>query len=152
MGRPNLITTDHIRNIGYAAELGFSPELAADYAGISRRTLFNWLKRGENEPDTIYGDFHQAYRAGIARSVAENLQNILRAAAAGDWRASAWLLERRYGYHRSMSVDIQARLDVQMKNTPTTAEEHQQLILDVLSTLPAEYLQAELDSRRVFED
>ena len=152
MGRPTLITTDHIHNISHAAELGFSPELAADYAGISRRTLFNWLKRGENEPDTIYGDFHQAYRAGIARSVAENLQNILRAAAAGDWRASAWLLERRYGYHRSMSVDIQARLDVQMKNTPTTAEEHQQLILDVLSTLPAEYLQAELDSRRVFED
>ena len=53
MGRPALITTDHIRNIGYAVELGFCPELAADYAGISRRTLFNWLKRDESEPNTI---------------------------------------------------------------------------------------------------
>ena len=51
-----------------------------------------------------------------------------------------------------MSVDIQARLDVQMASTPTTDEEYQQLLQDVLSTLPAEHLQAELDSRCVFED
>lgn len=83
---------------------------AAAYAGVSRPSIWRWRKRGEAElarleanPDAkireseeLYVDLCNALTHAHARKAAHDLAVISAAADAGDWRASAWRLERRY--------------------------------------------------------
>jgi hypothetical protein len=83
-------------------------ETVADYLGVSRMTLNRWYKRGAQEsrrcadpeyrPDpgeAIYLDYFVTFRATLAAAEIEATQIIDRAAQE-DWRASAWILERRW--------------------------------------------------------
>jgi hypothetical protein len=68
---------------------------AASSAGVSRRTLSNWLARGQSgDPeDTAYRDL--AERVEKARATAQvRAVAIVSRAAEEDWRAAAWFLER----------------------------------------------------------
>ena len=74
--------------------------------GVSARTIRNWLdeERGyENGP---------AFRAAYARAKAELHQDLvgcITAAAPSDWKAAAWMLERRYSESYSHSVKLQVQ-------------------------------------------
>ena len=83
--------------------------------GISRRTLYNWLKKGEAEESEQYTDFYSAYQLAVQSSY----QVLVRQVLGGDsqvrteldadgnvikvvrtetrsWRQAAWLLEKRF--------------------------------------------------------
>jgi transposase len=59
--------------------------------GVSKATLYNWLGRDEPEYRAFAERIDKARAEGEARHVA-----LIAKAAADDWRASAWLLERQH--------------------------------------------------------
>ncbi len=147
---------------------GLRLEDAAQSAGITYRTLRNWVRRGEVERDrleadpeavpikeeTIFVDFLANYEEAKAEGQML-LANVVKTAADGghkiretrvtevviegtvvkkesqtierevgpDWKAAAFILERRYGWGRS---DRQDHYDVDMNNF--TADELQRVV------------------------
>lgn len=96
--RPSLgITPEVIERFAGGVRLGMSFELAAHRAGIGECTYYAWRRRGKAEPDSLYGELNRAVSAALADGAQRALENI-DAAGSEDWRASAWILERRYGY------------------------------------------------------
>lgn len=100
MGRPTKLSPAVTNAICTNLATGASIEASAEAAGVTRVTVYNWLKRGraEDAPD----EFAQ-FAADVteAQAVAEvHLVRIMRQAATdggpGDWRAAAWLLARRH--------------------------------------------------------
>ena len=83
-----------------ALRLGATYELAAEYAGISRSTLYNWMEKGKDQDRGKYRTFLDTIKAAEAKGAIANLAMIETAARAGDWKAAAWRLERRHGYTR----------------------------------------------------
>ena len=83
--------------------------------GISRKTLYNWLNKGEAEESGRYTDFYNAYQLAVQSSYQALLQQVLdgdsqvRTELDADgnviktvrtetrsWRQAAWLLEKRF--------------------------------------------------------
>lgn len=101
--RPNKLTPEILRLAREAMRLGMTNELACQYIGISERTFYRYLSRGQNESGTLYHQFWQAISQGRAQCAAVQLARIQQAASE-DWRAAAWVMERRFGYHRQLDV------------------------------------------------
>lgn len=79
-----------------AIEQGMPLKQAAAVAGMSYDTLNHWQKRGENESaPPEYCQFYQLLRRSQAVAMQVHLSSICDAAKR-DWRAAAWMLERRY--------------------------------------------------------
>ena len=74
---------------------GSSWECAALSAGIDRRTLFNWRKRGQDEPSGPLYDFFSALESARAQGEAAALR-LIHKAAKERWQAAAWWLERAF--------------------------------------------------------
>ena len=83
-------------------------ETAAALAGVSHRTLQEWLRRGKEvrqrarrtgEPipqaDEMYANLAAAIKAVAAHAEMTALSQVA-GAVGDDWRAAAWVLERRY--------------------------------------------------------
>jgi hypothetical protein len=96
MARPTKLTTEIQERIVKALQLGVSYEHAAHYGGISYRTLSRWMETGQKEEDSEYGDFYCAVRKARSDMIIGCLLKIEQAANKGDWKASAWKLERMY--------------------------------------------------------
>jgi hypothetical protein len=52
-GRPTVMTPDTVNKLEYAFSIGASAEEATHYAGISRNTFYEWLKRNPQYQDRI---------------------------------------------------------------------------------------------------
>lgn len=80
-----------------AAGKGMHPSVAAAYANIRPSLLSDWLKRGEAELDhpemSPYARLKLAWDYHLAKWEAERQGRV---AGADDWKADAWLLERRF--------------------------------------------------------
>lgn len=70
-------------------------ETAAAAAGVSSRTLRNWLRAAAAGVDPVYVSF--ARELELAEAIGET-KDVAKLARAGgeDWRSIAWRLERRY--------------------------------------------------------
>lgn len=109
--RTALLLTDdtHDRIIG-ALRLGNYVEHAATYAGISRATLYNWLKKGDaarerrdagealDENDERYARFSEDVDTARAAAIVRNV-GIIQQAAQTNWQAAGWFLERTAPQH-----------------------------------------------------
>lgn len=99
IGRPSKFTKDRKERIIKAIQAGCTYEMAADYAGVSRKTLWTWIQKAEQETDKNYETFlHDLKKAEIDGAIT-HLGNIQQASVK-DWKASAWMLERRHGYSK----------------------------------------------------
>lgn len=91
-----------------AIRLGLSIEKASDYAGLSAIIVRRWIEAGREEAKRYEDDedadesagsleykFFCRYKKAVAEFDAGNTTRITKVAAAGNWQASAWLLERR---------------------------------------------------------
>ena len=77
---------------------------AAVGAGVSQRTVYNWLERGEHDEvagvapsRSAYLRFLHAYREADA-TAERQLYSVIRQEAVTDWHAAAWILERKYRF------------------------------------------------------
>lgn len=112
-GRPPIVHRDRARarRIIKALTDGATMDMAAKRGGVSRRTLYEWLYKGQDVRDareidpearlTPYDDdylwFIEAYEAAETQMKETLLRRIFEA---GDdpkkWQANAWILERRW--------------------------------------------------------
>ena len=89
------ISTEMITKITQALAAGHYREVACKLAGIDRKTLLNWMKRGERDKSGLYHDLYNQVNTAEAEAEAYHLSNI-HTAAEKSWFASAWFLERKH--------------------------------------------------------
>jgi len=95
-GRPSVLTPEIQKQIVGYIEAGCYVETAAQAAGIHKATFYQWLKKShDDKKDNIYSDFRDAIEKAMAVSELRDVENIQQAAAS-NWQASAWRLERKF--------------------------------------------------------
>ena len=109
-GRKSKFTKPVKDRIIEALRAGTTYEIAAQYAGISRSTLYEWLKKGEGNATGVYRTFYDNIKKAEAEGAVVHLGTISQASKK-DWKAAAWLLERRHGYSKEgvMRAEEQAQ-------------------------------------------
>ena len=92
IGRPTSLTPKLREKIVALIRVGNYPSVAARAAGIGRATFFQWMARGR-KGEQPFADFADA--VNTARGDAESfLVGVIQSAAAGgDWKAAARMLE-----------------------------------------------------------
>ena len=94
MARPAKLTPKLTQEITTYIRDGNSPTVSATLVGISPSTYFNWMSKGSNlEPRFM--EFVESIKRANAQSIVNQVAHIARAADSGNWRAAAWLLERK---------------------------------------------------------
>lgn len=93
MGRPTKLTPEVQAKAIEAYRTGHYAEHVAPLAGISEKTLYSWLERGEKGEEP-FADFLQAVKEASAFAIDEAMKTV-RAGGMG-WQGSAWFLERRH--------------------------------------------------------
>ena len=69
---------------------------ACEYSGISESTYHRWMREGAVAPEgTLARKFWQRIKKAVATCNNRNVL-IIQKAAAKNWQAAAWFLERRY--------------------------------------------------------
>lgn len=104
IGRPTELTPAVQDTLADLLRRGMTRQAAAAAVGIGWATLKEWVARGEGtdpdrEPTEIYAAFAAAIREAEASFEAEAIADIRAATTFGgapDWKAKAWLLERRF--------------------------------------------------------
>lgn len=100
---------------------------AAEYAGINPDTFYEWKK---GRPD-----FTERLQRAELWGKKANL-DIINEAKRADWRAAAWLLQRRHPAEFALRVDMKVKGDIQTKPSP---------VLEGLDQKKLEALNAKLD-------
>ncbi len=107
VGRPTLLEPERIKRIVQAISAGNYIETAAAYAGITKSSLFKWLRRGAQERDRCenggrarireapFREFVILVEKAMADSETRDVA-LIATAAATQWQAAAWRLERKY--------------------------------------------------------
>jgi transposase len=92
---PYKLTPEVQAKIVEAVRSSWYLETAAAYAGVSKVSVYAWLRLGNEQKTGIYRVFLNAVEKAMAESEMADLQNISNAAK-DCWQASAWRLERRF--------------------------------------------------------
>ena len=78
--------------------------VAAQAAGITRQTFYNWIRKGKADKEGIYFDFYRMVEGAKAEGEV-NLIKIIKKASGRSWTAAAWILERsrpeRWALHKA---------------------------------------------------
>ena len=93
-GRPSLYTPALHERVCALVAVRVPIRTACQLEGIGARTLYDWRERGKlgQEP---FASFEQDLAIAVARAEATAVQFIA-TAAADNWKANAWWLERRF--------------------------------------------------------
>jgi len=70
-------------------------ETAAAFAGISKDTLYVWMRKGGRKRSGIYWEFSKSVDKALADAEVRDVATIAQAAAI-HWQAAAWRLERKH--------------------------------------------------------
>lgn len=94
-GNPGKLTPAVQQKIVDALRAGNYYSAAARYAGVTYSRMFAWMRKGEQQPDSMYGDFRRAVlEAEAAAEVAVVAQ--WRQSIPQNWAAARDFLARRY--------------------------------------------------------
>jgi transposase len=148
MARPHkpLLTPEVYGHIVQSLRAGNYVEHAASSAGISRTSLYDWLRKGEaaihkreageplTEMEERYSTFVIDVEEARAAAVSRNL-GMIQEAAPKNWQAAAWFLERTapqfFGRHTRTEI-------TGPNNGPVQVEvSKQELVDELLSVLEA---------------
>lgn len=128
-GRPIKLTPEVQEKILNAIRLGNYIETAAAHAGISKDTLYRWLKLGARYNKPPYREFSDAVQKALADAEARDVA-IIYEAAKEQWQASAWRLERkfpaRWGRRDRMPVseeEIDRAIETELARVAVTRKE-----------------------------
>jgi hypothetical protein len=95
-GRKPKLTPEVRDTIARLIAAGNYVNVAAEAAGIHVATFYRWLSRGEPQrrPTPAFRDFATAITRARVEAEASMVRHLTRAAAAGNWQAAAFWLER----------------------------------------------------------
>lgn len=98
MGRPDKFTPERRKAILESIANHIPYELAAQANGISEKTLYIWLEKGEEDEElniqSDYANFLQGLKKVEQEKITEHINCIKDKPER--WQANAWLLERRW--------------------------------------------------------
>ncbi len=94
-GRPTKYTPERVQEIMQALSVGATRRLACQFGGIVEETFSVWMR---TKPE-----FRNAVEKAEGRAAVTWL-NVIEQAAASQWTAAAWKLERRYPREYGRSV------------------------------------------------
>jgi succinate dehydrogenase flavin-adding protein (antitoxin of CptAB toxin-antitoxin module) len=92
-GPRSKLTDDVQQKICNAVSSGQTFDCAASLVRIDRHTLADWRARGQQEPDSRYGEFNRALEAALLASETMMVHKIL---SDPDWKAAKWILKNRF--------------------------------------------------------
>ena len=128
MGRRSLLTSDRIKKICSGIELGLTYDMCAKYAGISPSAFYTWLRKGREGKEKKFIDFVSKLQQAEAKGAVYHLNNII-SSSKDDWKASAWVLERRHNYTRYNHIEKQ------MQQQKPVSTDPKQILKDQISEL-----------------
>lgn len=97
IGRPQTYNQERADRVCEAVRRGLTYKQAASYAGISYSTLNRWRIEGQQDDSASeFREFWKAFEQAGGEAAFRCLGYIDEAASRGDWKAAAWMLERRY--------------------------------------------------------
>lgn len=146
-GRPPIVKRDRerARYAMKAISLGHSTTMAAQAAGVSRRTIYAWLDKGkqirelkeyfpEQLPltpfDKDYLWFISGWEKAELKRKAELLKRISDAGGDGKWQADAWLLERLHPDEFSTRRELKVSSDNRNQDAAFTIQMGNAVIAD----------------------
>lgn len=101
-GRKSKLTTDVQATILKVVELGMPNREACLASGISEGVFYFWQQQAEKKRQP-YLQFFEQIKEARAKGIVRHLVRISKAADAGTWQASAWVLERRCPEHFALN-------------------------------------------------
>jgi Xaa-Pro aminopeptidase len=125
-----------------ALEAGNYDEVAAQAAGVSKASFYNWLKRGEAELERVesapnarmrqserpFVDFLDAVTRARAQAEPEMVARI-KELGQQDWRALAWFLERRFSgrwaNRQRIELELEREIDQMISLLEKNLEPHE---------------------------
>ena len=94
-----------------AIQMGATYEIAAEHAGICRKTLYSWIEKGKTaSKGSKHYTFLHDFRKAEARAALTSLTTIQREIQNGDWKAAAWFLDRRAGFRRDATISNETNI------------------------------------------
>lgn len=93
---PSKYTPDRLARFAQALRMGATYALACKYAGFSYSRYREWMVDAEQNPETSMYRELPALVAEAESDCAVRMLAQVQKAAPDDWRAAAWVLERRY--------------------------------------------------------
>jgi transposase len=112
LGRKTKLTPEVEEKIVSAIRAGNYAQVAAEYAGISKRTFYNWLQWGQEGRRRPYVHFLHAVKTA-EREAEGRAVAIVQKHMADNWQAAMTYLERkhpeRWGRRDRLKIDIDPR-------------------------------------------
>lgn len=99
VGRPTKMTEEIVRKLEYAFQKDFNIVEACDYAGISRETYYDWIKKKKG-----FSDKMECAKSNLRRKAKVNLADKIEA---GDIDATKWYLERKAKDEYSVKQNVE---------------------------------------------
>ena len=121
-GRKGKLTKEIINIVSTALEKGATHKIAIQAAGITAPTFYRWINRGE-AGELEFKDFYLAVKKSESQGALKHLANIERHSN-DDWRASAWLLERKWRYVKDPKVE-EGEIKTEEKEAPVMGSARQ---------------------------
>ena len=120
----------------HAVRLGMRYQDACRYVGISPATFQTWTNRGAmgEEP---FARFTGAVKEAETEGMLSCLESIERAHKNRDWKAAAWLLERRHGWWPNHMITTVTEEQTSMD---LSTDEGRAEVIAALQALPTELL------------
>lgn len=143
-GRPTSLTPEVQATIVECIGEGLYMNHAAACAGVTDRSVREWMTRGANGEEP-YAAFCSAVKIAEATAARDALGRVRRAATgegSHPWQASAWFLERRFRGQYGRSY-VEADKETGEVIDPTTPEGRAKAVAD-LKRLPADMLREAL--------
>lgn len=106
IGRPTVLTQVVGDKVIEAVAAGLSLVEAALYAGIGKTTLYDWLKRAEDDDPTL-DQGYVAFAEAVKQAEGQAAFFAMKCVQMGTekWQSSAWQLERRYPERYGLKKD-----------------------------------------------
>ena len=115
MGRPEKLTKELSDKLFTVICAGNYMETAAAFCGISKQSIYTWMKYGNEKKSQIYIDFLDGIEKAQAESEIRDLETI-KEASKTQWQAAAWRLERRFyqkwGRKDNMNLGLSGTLNI----------------------------------------
>ena len=146
-GRKTIMSDDLVKNILALIEIGSPVKDVVKSQGISEPTYYHWLKRGADEMERLernsnakpnpseveFLEFFKSVERAKSVAVNKHVAVVSNAGKNGDWRASAWWLERQrpeeFGKDAPTIIESQTNNNL---NLVVTIGELEKLVAEVM--------------------
>lgn len=109
--KPKAFSEENISQLETLISAGNSVKISCEALGLNERSYYTWIEESEKEDaKQVYVEFASRMKKAIGLSKVSLVKNIVDQGK-GDWRASAWLLERRFPdeFGQKETVDVKHR-------------------------------------------